>query len=508
MRKTIFFWALFSGLVFATCRCTTGSDDPFVAEKFDAFDDSLGQRVEAYHQAVFGGQVKREGKPTMYVDFSSGISQALADPLNGDLLVQVAGKLLGVVDVFKLSQDSIQPFNAGSDPSMVVRSVVNKSNYNDKYVPIKDAVKRIVAQKNDAILVTDFEEYYPGTVGRGEVTDVPYFKESFTEWLAGGNSIHFFIADYKEGKVPKHLYFTVFNYGRITNASLISRVESIFKNVSRFDLSNNAVSFSQSYADQKSGGIYYDASGKTEAEKNILDVKKGSYINGLSDNFEFYPLGLDWKTIGDLKSKYSSFTDLFRNLSVNLSNRDSYSIDGFAVAVKDVTSDFEHFAKCRKAAEHPPHITKGSNGENKFADTEKDAIALNCYDANGKIKSEWVYHSRELQAIAETFSINKKLLANTIETNGLAKADLAVSFDPRFDAKNISQTCRLLRVDIVIDKATPTTTGAKISKLSWTNLKGVSNNALASSVVNALTDPRIQPDGRVVYSYYITTLAQ
>ncbi|MGY0035750.1 hypothetical protein [Pedobacter sp. NJ-S-72] len=133
--------------------------------------------------------------------------------------------------------------------------------------------------------------------------------------------------------------------------------------------------------------MFYDPNGKSDVAKNILDLKT-NYINGLKNgnHFEFYPLGVDWKTIAELHTTYASqkqFNDFFRKLYIDLSNDDSYSFGDFDVKVSDITTDFENFSRADEAKKHQPKLAKGSNGEVKFADNQTDAIALICYGTEG-----------------------------------------------------------------------------------------------------------------------------
>ena len=74
--------------------------------------------------------------------------------------------------------------------------------------------------------------------------------------------------------------------------------------------------------------MFNDAAGKTDREKNILDVKEG-YFNGITEgkSFEIYPLGLDWKTIDETISAYKEqnlFNDFFRGIFVDFGREDAF----------------------------------------------------------------------------------------------------------------------------------------------------------------------------------------
>jgi len=491
-------------------RCGKDSSDPFM--EFDAYDAQLSQRIEAYQDQTFPNPANtKTGNASMYIDFSSGIFQAFKNnPANSNLIKAVYGNLSGDLDVFKLNNNAIQPLeNSNSD--VVGRMVVEENQYHGIYAPIKEAVSQIVSKNNDALLVTDFEEYYPASSGRAEITDLPYLKEYFIKWLEKGNSIRFYISNYKENGIEKHLYFTVFNCGNSSNG-MIKKVENTLGTLPYYDLANPAFQLSQGYASDQKGGIFYDAEGKDDKTKNVLDLNKEAYKNGLEANkyFEFYPFNLDWNTIGKLKESYQEqglFKEFFRKLFVDLSNEDAYSNVEIEVKVNDVTEDFEHFSKCKEATNHKPKLAKGNNGEDKFDDKETDNIALQCYESNGKLKEEWIYKSKPAVAIHDFFNLNKELFANTKKTDA-KKTELSIAFDPKFSVKNLSNPQGLTRVDIIIKNAEPNASNSKLEFFKWasTTKKGSQNLALYESIKNTLTDSKVKPNGKTIYSYYIKTL--
>ncbi len=63
-----------------------------------------------------------------------------------------------------------------------------------------------------------------------------------------GNSIHFFIADYVEGKVNKHIYFTIFNCGNPNDSkSMITKLQTKLSSLTRYDLSNKQYKLTTNY---------------------------------------------------------------------------------------------------------------------------------------------------------------------------------------------------------------------------------------------------------------------
>lgn len=489
----------------SACKGSGGSksEDPFAATNFNFYDQDLGKRIEAYNKVITPGHNPKRGTPALYIDFSSGINKAFNDPAIKSMMSACFNTVLAQqFEVYKLGSKKISLLNVANTTELG-QQVSNPKQYVDIWAPLQATVEKIVASNNDALLITDFEEWQNNI----EVTNTAFLKIPFSQWLAKGNAVHFFIADYKEGKVNKHLYFTIFSCGNPDAGSIISKLESkLSPSTTRFDLSNSAYKLSTVYPSEKSGGIFYDESAKSDKAKNILDLKEG-YINGLKNghNFEFYPLGLDWKNIDQLHITYAGqnqFNDFFRKLFIDLSNGDSYTFGNFSVKVSDVTTDFENFAKAEEAKKHQPKLTKGNNGEAKFSDKESDAIALECYNTEGKLKEQWIYKPQAANPINEVFTLNQTLFTNTKALNP-KHVELGVSFDPKFSLVNIHNPDGLVKVDILVNAATPNLQGTKMSKFEWINAKSTPNTALSESIKNTLQE--LKPVDKVVYSYYIKT---
>jgi hypothetical protein len=480
------------------------SKDPFVSGNFNPYDQNLGKRVEAYNRVVsVDGTNAKSGNPALYIDFSSGINKAFNDPtIKGMMSACFNTVLAQQFEVFKLGSNKISVLNVANTTELG-QQVSDPKQYIDIWAPIQSAVEKIVDGHNDALLITDFEEWQQNM----EVTNTAFLKIPFSKWLEKGNTIHFFIADYKEGTVNKHLYFTIFNSGNPTATSMVSKLESkLGPLTTRFDLSNKAYKLSTAYPSEKAGGIFYDLSAQSDKAKNILDLKNG-YINGLKDgdHFEFYPLGIDWKNIDQLHTTYAGqnqFNDFFRKLFIDLSNEDSYTYGDFEVKVSDVTIDFENFAKTEEVKKHRPKLVKGNNGENKFSDNETDGIALACYNTDGKLKEQWLYKQQSSTPINEVFTLNRLLFTNT-KTSDPKRTEFGVSFDPKFNLKNILNPDGIVKVDIILNAANPNLLNAKLAKFQWVNAKQVPNTALAESIKNTLQE--LKPTNKNVYSYYIKT---
>ena len=159
-----------------------------------------------------------EGQQSIYIDFSDGLIQAYSsNPTNKQFIEAISQKFVN-------DQNSISWFGLGKkkfngignlsfrDSKDLFNFVTNETNYKDIMAPIKESLERITTGKNDAILITDFEEYSPD--GKEEL--YAYAKDSFLEWIKAGNKITFFYNKYHEVNKKtnlhsdKHLFFVVF----------------------------------------------------------------------------------------------------------------------------------------------------------------------------------------------------------------------------------------------------------------------------------------------------------
>jgi hypothetical protein len=492
-----------AGMSLFISACGSGTkSDPF--ESVDLYGSDLPVTLTAYNDLKTGlDKQQAKGSPAMYVDFSAGMYTAFGTPVIRELMSQCFNTVLErEFTVFKLVQGQVTPITVTA-PTQLGQIVNDPKQYLDRRAPIQAAVEKIVSEKKDALLITDFEEWQNNM----EVTSTAYLKIPFSSWLREGNSISFFIADYQEGKVAKHIYFTVFTYGHQTENSLVSKLRPKMSALpARFDLATDAYLLTTAYPGTKTGGLFRDLSAKTEKEQNVLDLQD-RYINGASKNktFEYYPLGVNWPTIEQTRKDYSEqnqFHDLFRNLFIDLSNTDSYTYQDLAVETDDVTNDFERYAKSIEVKKHKPALTKGNNGERKISDKETDEIAMACYNSDGSVKPEYVYEPQEKQSLTDVFILNQTLFTNTYQSDK-AKTEIGISFAPAFTAKKIPNAKSLIRLVVRVGKTKVNSSNAVLEKFKWTTAGGTTNAALYESVKSTLEE--LKPDGKTLYTYYIKT---
>jgi hypothetical protein len=493
--------------VAAACLIVTlgncGPDpDPFQQQGVDLYGKDLPATLTAYNDMKAGlDKQQKQGSPAMYVDFSAGMYTAFGTPVIKELMSQCFNTVLAQeFEVYRLAEGQVSPLPV-SNSTELGQIVNDPKQYLDRRAPIQAAVEKIIASKNDALLITDFEEWQDNK----EITTTAYLKIAFSTWLRAGNSISFFVADYKEGKIDKHIYFTVFTYGRPVGNSLIDKLRPKLATLpAKFDLATDAYLFITDYPGAKTGGIFRDPGGKSEKDQNVLDLQAG-YINGLAQHhaFEYYPLGVNWATIEQAKKDYSTqFHDFFRKLYIDLSNTDSYNYENLEVKTYDATADFERYAKAMEVKKHKPSIVKGTDGEDKISDKEADAIALACYNPDGSVKAAFRYEQQDAQVLTDVFTLNQTLFANTFRNNK-TKTEIGIAFAPQFAVGKIPDASGLIKVVVSIHQAAVNSHNPVLEKFKWVNASGTPNAALYASVKSTLDE--LKPADKVMYTYYIKT---
>jgi hypothetical protein len=227
--------------------------------------NKIDKNIEGYYNASLGETVNpKSGNPAVYVDFSDGLIQAYTgNPDNGVIVQAICNKLLSPnIGWYALGGSAITPLEHNS--TLVYNKVVDAKQYIEIMAPIEDALKKITKSNNDALLITDFEEYKKDPSGNGLEQFENYQKDYFIDWIKNGNSITFFYTDYTEKNnksnltTQKHLYYTVFTHGKATDTSLVSMIKDAIGtrfHAKVFELNNTPYTVSNNYGGKEKTGI-------------------------------------------------------------------------------------------------------------------------------------------------------------------------------------------------------------------------------------------------------------
>ena len=181
--------------------------------------NEIDKYIQGYYDASLGEAANpKSGNPAVYVDCSDGLIQAYnGNQNNGQIVKAICNKLLSPnIEWYAMGGSAITPLENNS--TLVYNKVVDAKQYVEIMAPIEDALKKITKSNNDALLITDFEEYKKDPSGNGSEQFENYPKNYFIDWIKNGNSITFFYTDYTEANkkskitTQTHLYDTIFTH--------------------------------------------------------------------------------------------------------------------------------------------------------------------------------------------------------------------------------------------------------------------------------------------------------
>lgn len=483
------------------------SDNPF--EGFEVYDN-FGPNMIQYHRASQDFSIEEKGgNPKVYIDFSDGMVQAYtSNPANREIIQAITNKLVSTdVEWYSLGNSKIEKLEYSSNE--LYNKVTNPAAYKNIMAPIQEALKQITSSKNDAVLITDFEEYTSD--GKEQFENYP--KKYFIDWLKAGNTITFFYTDYTEKNatsnltVTKHLYFTVFNYGPVTDKSVVTKIREslVGRDMTKvYELGGQPVILENKYGGKEGTGI---------SNKNFQKWVKYNF-NGLAENggrFEIIGLNKNWndnveeyvKTIIEKENRV-----FFSNLFLNAENKSYYDLKDIKVNVYDVTENYGQFVKWLKIKETKPTFTQ-DEGKNKVWDqaSKGNPIITACYEKNtDKIKESWIYKPsiNEEAKWEEVFELNMDIFKDHLK-NDPANIELRTIFHKNYKKKNVKNEAALLRIDLVYNEIEFNANSEQLKDFQWQSatLKDKVNNSLLEAIRNTLQEVSINPKGKAMYTYYL-----
>lgn len=494
-----FVWlaALASSVLVASCGMG-GDDVPFK------------DKVTAYLKKDLPKVKESDGnKYAAYFDFT-GAMIACNDAATSQTFNGLCQRIMGSseqFDVFKLGNAKITRLTGEVRPAKIFAQLQNAPAQMEYYAPIEQTLDSIVKQGRPAVLVTDFEEYTP----QGELFKQAYATPYFKKWLDHGGDISFFITDYQEGNISKHLYYVVFDYNEHSLLKLVEDgLHGLPKNYERFKLSTISFPMYTRYSSDSKGGTYHDAEGDDIVSFSIEDGTDDGFFSVEGLRAECYVFDASWPDIvGNVKMQCKEngadgkdgndapFTHLFRHLFIDLSQADSYRINRLDVRVTDVQRDLDAYWAWQVASQNPPVIQK--DGDEVYLDFTGHEAGESYYDETGKLLPEYDYSRQNIavREIKDMLVFDNELFQQTYKDNSAA-VELGIKFVPGFNGEinGVGDEIRLYRVDIVVSSAEMCDLSVIDTLFGWTG-----NDCLAASVKNTLQD--MNPRGRVLYSYFI-----
>lgn len=505
MRKTITIILPITALL---CLLGCGKNDESDAwGNFKPLNE-INKHIEGYYDASLGEDSNpKSGNPGVYVDFSDGLVQAYSgNSQNGQIIQAITNKLVNPnIEWFALGSSKITRLDYTSN--QLYNKVTDPKQYKDIMAPIEESLKKITSSNNDALLITDFEEY----TSDGKEQFLNYPKAYFTNWLKDGNSITFFYTDYSEKNnkskitTQKHLYFTVFTHGKANENSMVTQIKDAFKGritTKVFELNNSPYSVSNNYGGKEKTGL---------SNKNFAKWVNFNSNVSLDKNLPYEVVGLNKPWNEDLDKYVQNIIDkeeglFMNNLTLNALDQSAYKLNKIGVKVYDVSVDYEKFAKCAEAKNHIPVLTKNAKKDMVWDEkSKKDLITKECYTANQtNLKSEWIYKPIDLTSNTwdEFLDVNQEIVSAHLK-NDPGKIELKTIFHSNYKLKNVKSENTLIRVDYVIEDASFNDTNAQLSDFQWQSgtQKGKTQICLQEAIRNTLQE--VNPKGKIIYSYYI-----
>lgn len=470
-------------------------------------NDSFKEQLKQYLRKDLPVTTVSSDKYAAYFDFT-GAMTACSDPATDSTFNGLCQKITGsseLFDIYKLGDAKITPLSGDVRPAAIFANLKSASSKTEYYAPIEETLKKITNEGRGAVLVTDFEEYTKDGQIYRQAYATPYFKK----WLANGGDITFYVTDYIEGNLPKHLYYVVFDYNEHKLLNLVNDgLQGLPQNYRTFTLTANAYPITTKYLSASKGGTYHDETGDDIVSLSNEDGSSSGFFMVDSLRAESYCFGGSWEDIVKNASDQTKenganipFTHLFRNLFIDLSHSDSYKIDELGVKVYDIQDDFDKYIAYFEAIHNKP-VVKKANGET-YLDFEGSENGKPYYDEeSGNLKPEFDYSKEPGKKIEilDMLDFDEDLFEDSLEKNP-SLVELGIIFHKGFTGKILQQDNpnALLRIDIVPLEVEICDIAVIDSLFGWPG-----NDCLSASIKSTLQD--MKPIGKPIYSYFVRIL--
>lgn len=452
-------------------------------------DTGYVEKISAYIESQYSLTDLQGKSAAVYIDFSDGLNYAFASTETQTVLKNIVDKInndKSIKEFYKLANNEITPLD-NSSVTGLYNTIISPASYENHSAPIQQALEQIVAKKQPALLITDFEEY-----NGGQIQQAAYAKTAFIDWLKEGYNITFYKWDFTEGNQQKEkkLFIVVFDDQVNTFGTMIAQalMQSNPTFISRFVLGGKNFQYPlvTNYLSSKQGGGFHDEKGGDPITGIREDGSKVSFTSfaqpvgdatgegayaPLQDRYgrvaQFYPVSFEWKNIMkrvDQRKKRGQTPEFhfLQNLFVNFDAQDGFDIEEIEARVFDV---------------------------DEAVNAMGDSVSVTLPDS---------------PAVLDMFVGTTVDTGNLIINGVKGWEEILVDFDERFTGEKLPTGLKnfndIIRINIVIAKAEPETDDAR-EFFGWPG-----NNSLANSVVNTLESPEVNPAGQILISYFIKNI--
>jgi hypothetical protein len=510
MNNNVFLSVAALSIAVLTSCCNEKEESPF--------DNPLSvyqEEISNYFDASLGRESKvPTGNQSIYVDFSDGLVQAYTSETNNKVVDYISQKMVGSsIDWYGLGKNhnGVGKLEYANDRE-IYNKVISPTSYSDIMAPIEEALKKISVSTNDALLITDFEEYTPD----GKEQPYAYAKDYFIKWIEAGNSITFYYSEYTEKNVKsklsgqKNLYFVIFNYGWVNENSLRTKFEKAIENrnlagLKKFEINPNPYSVTNDYGGKEKTGLTLDPDVENQSSLEIGDKEQAVlfYQNGFLNKgkpFEAFEFG---QSLNELFDFYFKEKRRFSNkLYLDATNNASYLLKNVKLQVTDVTADYTRYVQSLEAKKNIPVFTKDA-GNNEVWDEESmnNPIITECYEKNTKtLKKEYQYAYTPSESIPEIFDFDTSIFSDRLK-NSPNEVELVTMFHQNFSGKYSNTDQVILRLDYIVETTEENYSG-QLDAFKWKSVitPGFENNSLYESIRNTLQ--AVKPKG-ILYSFFL-----
>lgn len=446
-------------------------------------------QLDKYVEMTQNSHLLNDGA-SVYVDMSDGMNYAYSTPESKAMLQAIINKLAAnsAIKFYGLADEKITPLDYSH--TQLYNYMLNQDSYDKQKAPIETTLQRIVSENQPALLMTDFEEY------KGQIIEqAAYAKKYFIAWLASGNNITFYKWDFEEKGKSKHMFLAVFDDNANRLNSLVANAVSLTNpDTEKYVLGGRDFAYptSTQYVSLKQGGNYHNDNGVdvvTAVMENggvndyVSYAKPYATANGAPGQFapldislgayaEYYPLGVNWTSA--------------------LANANRMQEAGVPDNIK-----YDHFLSDLFIDFGAQNGFKIEDIEVRVFDMHETMMAI--YEKGDSIKPNDIDQINKPE-------VNMFLVASMNDVEGLPMGwkEITVDFDSQFNGTFIGgiNPTNLFRANIVISKATPNITEID-SFFGWSG-----NPSLSNSIKETLTASSSNPQGRILYTYYIKTIAE
>jgi len=501
----LFIITVYAGIIVFLTSC--GDDDRKICSPLFNGKEISSELLDKYVAAT-SGQIQEENNLTdevhVYVDKSSGINEAFSSPEGGtkakNLLTEIAGQKAKFFSVLStITQEDFQ----GSPPNFYDK----KDNYHPKEsAGLENALNEIIKRNGLSFLVSDGEEFDQN----GEEDNArPWAKEPMEKWIQQGNSIHFWITDFKvknkkKVDITKHLFFMAFVPSKMFSEKsfqdLVKSLNAI--NPDHLELSNTSWQILKPSWSEQSTGLDPNLLKEGVFEKNI-------YLRNFENAFGSYefmsiqlPIKAEVLTVEGALTKPQFYRDLF----VDLSNNKFFDISKIDIEVTDVSNDLNSYAKFDEIASNIPKTIKETTTNKTILDPDNAYSSFyEIKDEKPTIKDEEKYNKNYQNSLKELFQFDEDIFKNSMKNNA-SKVELGIKFHKNFnegDQKlNNELGYNIIRVDFKItdfnDKSVK-----ELDKFAWTSMwkPDQSNSGFAKSVEEVIKST--QPKNKIIHTLFI-----